>query len=198
MTNTIKASEAKPGMTVKWKRGKFTHEVPVERVHSTAGGRKTWFVNGVDGMSVQSDTQVTVLSEPAPPQPEEPTEFGAKVTVAGRRMILCTDDPKEPWPWLGEALNDDPVRWSWGQLTGLGPVQVIPDQGWTVPDDTPEVPDRIEEWPEDDTELRKHKWQDADGDVWRYESDNRVGRWLCADLLWGRPYCGPWTRVTDA
>ena len=38
---------------------------------------------------------------------------------------------------------------------------VVPDQGWTVPAETPEVPDRIEEWPEDDEALRAYRWRDC-------------------------------------
>ena len=198
MTRTIKASEVQSGMTVQF-------DLQGWEVKGTAGAvavgpHAVWiYTEKWCEMSLDLDSPVTVLAEP---QPEEPVTLCARIVVAGRKIYRWTEDPKEPWPWRGEALNVDPVLWSWGQLSGLGPVTVVDAApSWTAPADrepTPEVPERIEEWPEDDTELRKHKWQDADGDVWRYESDNRVGRWLCADLLWGRPYCGPWTRVTDA
>lgn len=193
MTRIIKASEIKPGMEVEFT---LTRRMIIHKnVEGDYSERELEDFSG-SIVFVGADTQVTVLSEPAPPQPEEPTEFGAKITVAGRRMIRCTDNPKELWAWQGEALNGDPALWSWGQLTGLGPVQVVPDQGWTVPD-APEMPERIEVWPDDDTALRAHKWRDVYGDVWVPVDD----RWGWGDNPWGshdRPLCGPWTRVTDA
>ena len=59
-----------------------------------------------------------------------------------------------------------------------------------------EVPERIEEWPEDDTALRKHKWRDRDGRVWLYADDG----WQPGNgwAIFGRPEFGPWERETDA
>lgn len=198
MTNTIKASEVTPGMTVKWKRGKFTHEVPVERVHSTAGGRTTWFVNGVDGMSVQSDTQVTVLSEPAPAQPEEPRWVAARAKLRDYRFFRV-DESDRPWRKADCMGRVFPYRYSWSDVCSLGPVTVIPDQGWTVPADTPEVPERIEEWPEDDAHLREQRWRDRTGAVW----SSRDGQWGYHSFTMGwvglattrYPFDGPWVRV---
>ena len=138
----IKASEVKPGMEIQWRT---TMQVDGQLTPDSIGGVMVYDEVGNPGY-ISSDTPVTVLLEPTPAQPEEPTEFGAKVTVAGRKMIRCTSDPKEPWPWRGEALKGDPVMWSWGQLAGLGPVTVVPDQGWTAPTDAPEAPERIEQW----------------------------------------------------
>ena len=118
---------------------------------------------------IPGDAEVTVLAEP---QPKEPVTLCARIVVAGRKIYRWTEDPKEPWPWRGEALNVDPVLWSWGQLCGLGHVTVIDaEPSWTAPEqthDTPEVPDRIEEWPEDDDEhLRACRWVDSDECEWR-------------------------------
>ena len=138
----IKAAEVKPGMNIQFDLEGWDVKGTVATVKVRPSA--VWiYTEKWCEMPLNLDSPVTVLSEP---QPEEPTAFGAKVVVAGRRMIRCTGDPKELWAWRGEELNGDPVLWSWGQLTGLGPVTVIPDQGWTVPADTPEVPDRIEEW----------------------------------------------------
>lgn len=68
-------------------------------------------------------------------------------------------------------------------------------------DDTTEVPDWIDEWPEDDTALRSHQWRDLDDDVWYAEddSDNPWGVRLedRADSFHPYPQRGPWTRVED-
>lgn len=203
MTRIIKASEVKPGMTIRWEQGGITYECTVSTVGPAMLGVTVMARRSAS--TIYEDTEVTVLSEPAPPQPEEPTEFGAKVTVAGRRMIRCTNNPKELWAWRGEALNGDPALWSWGQLTGLGLVTVIPDQGWTVPG-APEVPDRIEEW---DT------WEDVPkcvavttpGLFCHYRKNQGVVEvsypkenpdWMkCGIRYMSRRY-GPWTRVTNA
>lgn len=195
----IKASEIKPGMTIRWGWGGITHECVVgEVVHRYHLGAAE--ITAQDGGTayINREADVTVLSEPAQVQPEEPVTLCARIVVAGRKIYRWTEDPKEPWPWRGEALNGDPVLWSWGQLCGLGQVQVVPDQGWAVTDDTPEVPERIEVWPGNDEALRPYPWRDTDGDEWC---------WSWADNGWGYnhatfpqpfPECFPLTRVTNA
>ena len=145
MTRTIPAGEVTPGTLIEYSDGDITPRVPVHQV-AILGNESVKVTTPKGRIVTLPITQaVTVLTEPIHVQPEEPTEFGVKVTVAGRRMIRCTDDPREPWPWMGEALNDDPVRWGWDELCEMGPITVVPEQGWTVPD-THEVPERIEEW----------------------------------------------------
>ena len=187
MTRTIKASEVKPGMTIRWERYGFTHEGTVERVTSVGGGWMTRFLSGASGMSVQSDVEVTVLSEPAPPQPEEPTEFGAKVVAGGRLFLRAPQCSSDPAPWLRDS---DGKRRNWAAIMAMGTVTVVPDQGWTAPD-TPEVPGRIDEW---DT------WEDVPEGV---EVENS-GISPISGGVWGETslpqgdFPGPWTRVTDA
>lgn len=65
----------------------------------------------------------------------------------------------------------------------------------------PKVPERIEEWPEDDEALRPYPWRDCDGYIWTWLA--AVSHWECYDEagcgmgLGRRPKYGPWTRVTD-
>ena len=186
----IKASEVKPGMVVRWESRGFTHEGTVERVTSGTSLYTTRFINGYFGINTPSDATVTVLSEP---QPEEPTEFGARVVVNGRRGIRG-DNSVEHW-WVED------VGWhSWDDLCEMGPVTVIPDQGWTAPE-TPEVPERIEEWPEDDTALRPYPWEDIEGCPWRFFGEDDW-RFKAHSGYWSYPHPtpadGPWTRVSDA
>ena len=206
MTRIIKASEVQPGMELQWTYAGITRQCTpsyVETVSPRGGAYLRTFEGG--SAQIPSGAEVTVLSEP---QPEEPVTLCARIVVAGRKIYRWTEDPKEPWPWRGEALNVDPVLWSWGQLCGLGPVTVVDaDPSWTVPDDTeptPEVPDRIEEWPEDDTALRPYPWRDRDGDIWSWAEAK--AKWKCHDHMgvyrtadhWPSSLYAPFTRDSDA
>lgn len=193
MTRTIKASEVKPGMEVQFDLSGWDVKGTVGTMKVLP--RSVWiYTEKCRVMSLGLDSPVTVLAEP---QPEEPTEFGAKVIVDGRRFLRSPKGKYDDQPWLEEGEGD----WrTWDGLLRLGRVTVVPDQGWTAPDDTPEVPERIEEWPEDDTALRPYLWEDIEGCPWRFfgEDDWRFktysGDWSYPHPT---PADGPWTRVTD-
>ena len=206
MTRTIKASEVKPGMEVEFT---LTRKMMIHKVITWGDSHRELRDDTGHVARVDADAPVTVLSEPAPPQPEEPVTLCARIVVAGRKIYRWTEDPKEPWPWRGEALNVDPVLWSWGQLSGLGPVTVVDAApSWTAPADrepTPEVPDRIEEW---DT------WEDVPecvvvttpGLFCHYRKNQGVVEFSDPDddPEWTEPGVramprgyGPWTRVAD-
>lgn len=60
-----------------------------------------------------------------------------------------------------------------------------------------DVPERIEEWPDDDTALRSYPWRDVDGDIWRCVN----GWWRLSERVWEsyrKPLGAPWERETDA
>lgn len=128
MTRIIKASEVQSGMTIRWEGRGFIHEGLVERTTAGVYPRATRVLSGQFGMDIPEDAEVTVLSEP---QPEEPTEFGAKVTVDGRQFLRAPLHSSDQTPWLSQL---DGLWRQWGDLCNMGPVTVIPDQGWTVPD----------------------------------------------------------------
>lgn len=188
----IKASEVKPGMEVQFDLSGWD-------VQGTVGTVKVlphavWiYTEKRCEMSLDLDSPVTVLSEP---QPEEPKAFGAKVRVHDGRFVRLDDYAAGVVPWSEKGTG---AWWRWDDLCEMGPVTVVPDQGWTVPADTPEVPERIEEWPEDDEHLKDHKWRDERGDIWSSWS----GKWgyqVCGGkwrplLDVTRPFGGPWTRV---
>ena len=153
---------------------------------------------------VDADTPVTVLSEPAPSQPEEPTEFGARVVVGGRKFLRAPLHSSDPTPWVSQLEN---IWRGWDDLCEMGPVTVVPDQGWMVPD-TPEVPERIEigEWPVDDDDLKAYRWRDRFGSIWHSERRALDFPDLWVTYLRGpagrvettKPTRGPWTRVAGA
>ena len=186
----ITAAEVKPGMEVQFDLSgwdvKGTVATVDVRPHAVWIYTEKWCE-----MSLDLDSPVTVLSEP---QPEEPTEFGARVIMDGRRFLRVPLHSGDSTPWLSQLDG----RWrGWDDLCEMGPVTVIPDQGWTAPAErTPEVPKRLCVWPENDEHLRGHKWRDNEGDTIQYID----GAWR---YLWSfglgyahttPPECAPWTR----
>lgn len=192
MTNTIKASEVRPGMEVQLDLSGWDVKGTVATVDVRP--HAVWiYTEKCCAMSLDLDSPVTVLAEP---QPEEPTEFGAKIVVDGRHFLRAQGDSADDAPWLQQGTN---FWYPWEAVCEVGHVTVIPDQGWTVPADSPEVPERIEEWPEDDAHLREQWWQDRKGAVW----SSRDGQWGYHSFTRGwvglvgyrYPFNGPWVRV---
>lgn len=199
MTKQIKASEVKPGMTVKFDMDGWHVEGTVSRVEPVTFGLDFYSTQGVE-MTLGEDTPVTVLAEP---RPEEPKAFGACVRVDGVEYIRDGVDDL----WFTPKLIDYSRNHRWEDITARGQVEVVNPNPFARAEDvhedtpkTPAVPDRIEEWPENDTALRAYPWRDDDGygDIWRYGSNSHGEGWTCGYLLRGRPAYGPWTRETDA
>lgn len=195
MTRTIKASEIKPGMNIRFDLEGWGVKGTVARMHRRPQGMWLYTDQSFE-LSLDLDDPVTVLSEP---QPAEPTEFGAKVRVRKGRFVRLVEGDAGFLVWFEEGTES---WWTWDELCEMGPVTVVPDQGWEVPADAPEVPERIEEWPEDDTALRPYKWRGRDGYIWKWLA--AASEWECYDAVGngmvsgGRPSYGPWTRATDA
>ena len=201
MTRTIKASEVKPGMEVQFDLSGWDVKGTVATVDVSP--HAVWiYTEERCEMSLDLDTPVTVLAEP---QPAEPTAFGARVVVNRRRFTRAQQCRGDLRPWISAREG---TWFTWDEVLGLGQVTVIDaDPPWTLPAQVkvaPEVPERIEEWPEDDEALRKHKWRDVDGGTWTWAKAE--DKWECrsrADIRMGasrRPgsWFGPFIRVTDA
>lgn len=198
MTRTIKVSEVRPGMEVQWTSLGITRRCTGEVVDAGSPRDGVNLRTSEGGaVHIPGDAEVTVLTEP---QPEEPTAFGARV-VADGMLFVRADDDANPWRHLRAAM------WvNWRDVCALGEVTVIDaDPSWTLPAqvkvEVPAVPERIEEWPEDDEHLRAYKWTDLDGYTWQFfgDEDWRFER-RSGSLSYPHthPCDGPWTRVTDA
>ena len=142
--------------------------------------------------------RVKVITPPPVVQPDEPKVLGQCIRIEG-------DDD-----WLGivaEPQGESCRIWdtggywfSWRSvLRRAGSRQIIVSDPPRWPDETPDVPERIErgEWPADDTHLRDYKWIDRDGGLWRWDDrDNRKSGWNWNPYLLPliSPLFGPWTR----
>ena len=197
MTRTITPAEIKPGMRIRWEFEGITSECTVAAACANRLGGVDVTAPGDDRTYVWSESEVTVLAEP---QPEEPTAFGARVVAGERKFVRGQNDV---CPWV-ESLDGE--LYDWGDVCNEGQVTIIDaDPSWTVPEQVkvaPVVPERIEEWPEDDTALRPYKWRGRDGYIWKWLA--AASEWECYDAVGngmvsgGRPSYGPWTRETDA
>lgn len=147
----IKAAEVKPGMNIRFDLEGWDVKGTVARMHRRPQGMWLYTDQSFE-LSLDLDAPVTVLSEP---QPAEPTAFGARV-VAGGYEFLLSHGGRRSW-----KARLDGKRYAWTDLCEMGSVAVIDaTPSWTVPE-TPEVPERIEVWPEDDEALRAYRWRDC-------------------------------------
>lgn len=133
----IKASEIKPGMTIRWGEADITHQCPLASVERFNNDQDIQGETPQGQVALlRGDDDVLVVKEP--PQPEEPTEFGARVVAGGVTALRTQDgadevDPDEG-PWRVRSACNTWDDMTWAEVCALGPVQVVPDQGWTVPD----------------------------------------------------------------
>ena len=153
MTRTIKVSEVRPGMEVQWTSLGITRRCTGEVVDAGSPRDGVNLRTSEGGaVHIPGDAEVTVLTEP---QPEEPTAFGARVVADGYEFLLSHGGRRS---WKARL---DGKRYAWTDLCEMGSVAVIDaTPSWTVPE-TPEVPERIEVWPEDDEALRAYRWRDC-------------------------------------
>ena len=203
MTRTIKVSEVRPGMEVQWTSLGITRRCTGEVVDAGSPRDGVNLRTSEGGaVHIPGDAEVTVLTES---QPEEPTEFGARVVAGGCRAQRGHGRAGAILPWVVEFPGGNTASYDWEGICDLGQETVIPDQGWTVPGDTPEVPDRIDEW---DT------WEDvpegvvvtASGLFCHYRKNQGVVEfsdpeedpdWTKAGVRTMPRSYGPWTRVSD-
>ena len=86
MTRTIKVSEVRPGMEVQWTSLGITRRCTGEVVDAGSPRDGVNLRTSEGGaVHIPGDAEVTVLTEP---QPEEPTEFGARVVAGGCQFVL--------------------------------------------------------------------------------------------------------------
>lgn len=198
MTRTIKASEIKPGMEIEWKFGGYYTRCVVGLVQKENLSYPAYSIRAVGSAAgwktFSPGREVTVLKEA---QPEEPTEFGAKIIVDGRRFLRAPLHSSDSTPWLSHL---DGMWRNWSMILAMGPVTVVSDQGCPTPVDASWVPGRVDQWPEDDTALRAHQWRDWDRDIWTWVPSSSM--WSCYDesgnyvYSYAHPVRGPWDRVT--
>lgn len=141
--------------------------------------------------SFYPNTQVTIITPPPVVQPDEPTVLGQCIRIEGDdgwRAVVMNPESSEPF------LDQYEMWWSWKEiLSRAGSRQIIVSDPPHWPDETPDVPKRIEvgEWPDDDTHLRAWEWHSVDnrfGDDHTAWWNGQASLWECllCDTAWRR------------
>lgn len=141
--------------------------------------------------------RVKIIAPPPVVQPDAPTILGQCIRIEGdddwRAVVV---DPHDSIP----IRDTDEDWWDWDLiLERAGERQIIVSDPPRWPDETPEVPERIEagEWPDDDTHLREWEWIGHLDYRWRwYAEETRKSGWAWTPDAVRRhnPIRGPWTR----
>lgn len=143
--------------------------------------------------------RVRVITPPPVVQPDEPTDLGQCIRFEGYDKLMgVVIAPGTVYSVMDKYGH----RRSWDSiLLGAGDRRIIVSDPPRWPDETPVVPERIEEgeWPDDDTHLREWEWIDGAGDLWRWCESGTDGleagwEWAPGYLRQPRPTDGPWTR----
>lgn len=159
----IKPSEIRPGMEIQWtflgvERRCTAAQVDTE---SLGDGAKLWTPEGA-AVHVRADAVVTVLAEP---QLEEPSP-GSVVRTPENDMFCRIESDRGSW----QRIDGTGLAWTWGEIRRIaGDPEILFDPEADVKQHG--VPIRIEkpeDWDDEDPELRKCPWIDADFDTWKW------------------------------
>lgn len=175
----------------------ITHRFTLGGFNDDWNSQKDLWTPKVRVGSFYPNTPVKIITPPPVVQPDEPTILGQCIRIEGDdefRGVVA--DPGSVMP-----IVDHRASWRfWGDvLRRAGDHRILVSDPPRWPDETPDVPERIErgEWPADDTHLRDYKWIDRDGGLWRWDDrDNRKSGWNWNPYLLPliSPLFGPWTR----
>lgn len=171
MDKTINAKDVQPGMTITHETDGIKSILTVGTVEREEDWITLWTAEG--GITcIRTDTQVTVEAD----RPETLCPMYTMRRIPGGGSAVNIGEPGSPqWVSSDEEGSATP--------SAVGGFWAIPVVYVTEPDDeVTEVPDvvkRWQDWERDNTEWRKHKWKDNDGDMWEWLED--VGKWRVED-----------------
>ena len=130
--------------------------------------------------------RVRVITPPPVVQPDEPKVIGQCIRVGGTpHFFAAVMSPGSPEPFL----TSNGFWRSWDHfLDRAAGRQIIVSDPPRWPDETPEVPERIEagEWPDDDTHLRGWEWHTVDDHTARWNDQESQWECLLCDTVWRR------------
>lgn len=171
MDKTINAKDVQPGMTITHETDGIKSILTVDTVEH----EKSWVTLRTAeraAVCIRPDTQVTVEGD----RPETLCPVYTMRRIPGGGSAVKIGEPGSA-QWIsaesGGSIAPDAVD-------GFSSVSVVysPESDHEVAE-VPDVVKRWEDWERDNTEWRKYKWKDNDGDMWEWFED--VGKWRVAD-----------------
>lgn len=180
MSYTIAASEVKPGMTITNESCGIKRTLTVDRIENEAIWVSLWTAeHGVT--CIRPDTQVTVEGD----RPMSASAVGTILSVPGIGSIVkVSETGHTQWVEADRGCSVMP-----GTVDMFGYVSVVYSPEPETDNEVTEVPDVVqkqEDWERDNTEWRKHDWEDADGDVWEWYENHSM--WYVVDAGGARRY----------
>ena len=163
----------------------FTTSLELKLVSAHAPIRNLWSMEG-GFKNFRLHDPVTVITPPQVVQPDEPTVRGQIFRVEGMPSVYGFRVSPNAYGDKGFWWRSPSCFWrwdSWDQIKEcVGERQIIVSDLPCWPDETPEVPERIEvgEWPDDDTHLRGWEWHTVDD---RFGNDH-TARWNDQESQW--------------
>lgn len=180
MDKTIYALGVQPGMTISEKHGGITQTFTVDNVEQQEASVILRTAEN-DAVILRHSKEVTVLAEAEP-------DLGSVIMDADGFTWARTEGDESGWRLVADVQDATDLAGvpslyrSWGDHTSRGDVRVLYRNTYMPPrtSNTPgnKVPDIVQGWQgweRDNTEWRKHDWEDADGDVWEWYEG--VGEW---------------------
>lgn len=167
MSYTIAASEVKPGMAIAYESCGIKRTLTVDRVENEANWVNLWTAErGI--ACIRPDAQVTVEGD----RPASLYAVGTVLRVPGFGSIVKVSEA-DSTQWIDADGGTILAAGTVDRLCGVSVVYAPKSDNEVT--EVPDVVQKWEDWERDNTEWRKHDWEDADGDVWKwYES---VGDW---------------------
>lgn len=121
--------------------------------------------------------QITKVPERKPEVPGDPKTRGAVVTIEGDDDFIAirfSDDEYMPFPYLTADTPAGPTGdglTSWDEIVEIAAGCKITVHKTVDTTKAPLAVETYEEWLEIPWDARKkYKWQDRDGDIWRYDT----------------------------
>ena len=169
MSYTIAATEIKPGMTITEKHRGITRTLTVYRVDLRNNYVATFSVEG-GTVCIVNESPVTVEGD----LPMSARAVGTILRVPGIGSIVKVSETGHT-QWVDADRGDRIAPSAVERFDGVSVVyEPVSDN-----DEVTEVPNVVEsqeDWKYDNSEWRKHNWEDRDGDVWEW--DGADGLWF--------------------
>jgi hypothetical protein len=178
MSYTIKAAEINPGMTITDEKVGIKRILTVATVEREEEWVTLWTAEG--GITcIRPDTRVMVEGDR--PVSLYPVHTVLRVPGVGSVVKVAETGSAQ---WISAETGDNIMR---GAVDGFLGVSVVysPESDSDVTE-IPNVVQKGEDWERDNTEWRKHKWEDEDGDVWGWDENHSV--WYVANADGIRQY----------